>query len=370
MGEKNFQIELSGYMGSRIGNIVKGAVQSSITRPKEAAIIMKYLMTGKNAKMKREHYEKNGEHIPSFLIASITSSCNLHCKGCYARANHTCGEERAIDSMSAEKWDDIFTQAEALGVLFVLLAGGEPLLRRDVLRIAAKHDRLLFPVFTNGTLMDSEYRKLFDKSRNMVPVLSLEGNQQQTDDRRGTGTYQNLVNRMDRLKSNDILFGASVTVTTENLQTVTGTDFVNWLSSKGCRVLLFVEYVPIDKQTRHLALTEADRAALEQSRENLRTAFEQMIFLSFPGDEKYTGGCLAAGRSFFHINANGNAEPCPFSPYSDINLKNHTLLEAIHSHFFEKLKENGLLDGEQEGGCLLFEREHEVARLLAGCEQS
>ena len=370
MEEKHFHIELFEYMGSRIENMVKGAVQSSVTRPKEAAIIMKYLMAGKNAKIKRDRYEKNGEHIPSFLIASITGSCNLHCKGCYAWANHTCGEERTRDSMSAEKWDDIFTQAEALGILFILLAGGEPLLRRDVLKIAVKHDRLLFPVFTNGTLLDSEYGKLFDKNRNLVPVLSLEGNQQQTNDRRGAGTYQTLVARMDRLKSNGIPFAASVTVTTENLQTVTGTDFVEWLSSKGCRVLLFVEYVPIDKQTGHLALTEAERTVLERSRENLRTAFEQMIFLSFPGDEKYTGGCLAAGRSFFHINANGNAEPCPFSPYSDINLRDHTLLEAIHSHFFEKLKENGLLDGEHKGGCLLFEREHEVARLLADCRQS
>ncbi len=365
MEEKNFV--LSDYMGNRIGNVVKGAIKSSFNNPKEAAIITKYLVTSKNAKIKREKFEKNGEHIPSFLIASITSNCNLHCKGCYARATHTCGEKIVSDQITDEKWNDIFSQAEALGILFILLAGGEPLLRKEVIKLAAKHDKLLFPVFTNGTVIDNEYMELFDKHRNVVPVLSIEGNRQQTDDRRGIGTYDTLVTLMNGLKTKGILFGASVTVTSENLQTITSSDFAEWLFSKGCRALLFVEYVPIDKHIKNLALTETDRTVLEHSKEKLRSAFKEMIFISFPGDEQYTGGCLAGGKSFFHINANGDAEPCPFSPYSDTNLKDHTLLEAMHSQFFGKLKKTGLLDGDHDGGCLLFEREHEVIRLLTNC---
>lgn len=368
MEEKNFI--LSDYMGSRIGNVVKGAIKSSFTSPKETAIIMKYLTNGKNAKKKRDRFEKNGEHIPSFLIASITSSCNLHCKGCYARANHACGERMDNEQMSGEKWNDIFTQAEELGVLFILLAGGEPLLRKDVVIRAAQHDKLLFPVFTNGTMIDDDYMSLFDTHRNLVPVLSIEGNRQQTDDRRGAGTYDTLITLMDCLKAKGILFGASVTVTTENIGTVTSTAFAETLLAKGCRALLFVEYVPVDKQTKHLAPLDADRAILEQSKENLRAAFEEMIFISFPGDEQYSGGCLAAGKSFFHINTNGGVEPCPFSPYSDIGLKDNTLLEAMHSQFFIKLKENGLMDGVHDGGCLLFEREADVRRLLASCQHA
>jgi MoaA/NifB/PqqE/SkfB family radical SAM enzyme len=52
-----------------------------------------------------------------------------------------------------------------------------------------------------------------------------------------------------------------------------------------------------------------------------------MIFISFPGDEKTSGGCLAAGRGFFHINSHGGAEPCPASPYSDINVRDSSLLD-------------------------------------------
>ncbi len=360
--EEEFQ--LSDYMGSRIENVVKGAIKASFSNPREAKVIMKYLLAGKKAKMKRDNLEKSGEHIPSFLIASITSNCNLHCKGCYARENLTCGEHMEGKLMTSEQWNDVFTQAEELGILFILLAGGEPLMRRDVVSMAAKHSKLLFPVFTNGTLMDDEYIRLFDHKRNIVPVLSIEGDRQQTDERRGQGTYDKLIQTMDQLKKKGILFGASVTVTAENIDTVTAEEYAKLLFSKGCRALLFVEYVPVTADTEYLVLTKAQRERLEQEQNKLRLAFEEMIFISFPGDEKYTGGCLAAGRSFFHINPNGGAEPCPFSPYSDISLKECTLLEAIHSGFFQKLKENGLLDGEHEGGCLLFERQLEVMKLL------
>lgn len=364
---ENKSFVLSDYMGSRIGNVVKGAIKASFSNPKEAAIIMKYLMISKNAKLIRDNFEKYGEHIPSFLIASITGNCNLNCKGCYAQANQVCGQNLESGQMSSEKWNNIFTEAEELGILFVLLAGGEPLLRRDVVSMAAKHGKLLFPVFTNGTMVDDEYMELFDKKRNVVPVLSIEGDRRQTDGRRGEGTYEMLITLMDALKEKGILFGASVTVTTENLRTVSSTSFAEMLFSKGCRALLFVEYVPIDQQTRELALSEADRENLEQSKEELRKTYEEMIFISFPGDEQYTGGCLAAGRSFFHINPTGCAEPCPFSPYSDTSLKEHTLLEAMHSRFFGTLKDNGILDGEHNGGCLLFERELEVRKLLESC---
>lgn len=86
--------------------------------------------------------------------------------------------------------------------------------------------------------------------------------------------------------------------------------------------------------------------------------------MSFPGDEKYTGGCLAAGRGFFHINANGDAEPCPFSPYSDISVRDHSLLEVLDSRLFVKMRQSGMLLGEHTGGCLLFNKEDDVKKMI------
>ena len=86
--------------------------------------------------------------------------------------------------------------------------------------------------------------------------------------------------------------------------------------------------------------------------------------MSFPGDEKTSGGCLAAGRGFFHINSHGDAEACPASPYSDINVKNTSILEALDSNLFKSLREGNILIEDHEGGCVLFEHKDEVEEIL------
>jgi len=171
---------------------------------------------------------------------------------------------------------------------------------------------------------------------------------------------------MDQLNEKGILYGASVTVTTENVATVASIDFFQKLYDKGCRAIIFVEYVPVTDATRHLAPTDKEREILADEQQNLRKTYGDAIFLSFPGDEKYSGGCLAAGRGFFHINVDGSAEPCPFSPYSDINLKDCTLREALKSPLFRKLNDSGMLLEEHDGGCLLFQKEKEVMQLING----
>ena len=163
----------------------------------------------------------------------------------------------------------------------------------------------------------------------------------------------------------NILFGASITVTTKNLEEISSEKFIEMLYDMGCRIVFFIEYVPIDSTTKSLAPTEKERDLLEEKQNHLRQVFESMIFLSFPGDEKYMGGCLAAGRGFFHINPYGAAEACPFSPHSDCSLKNDSLLEALKSPLFAKIQENNLLWGEHEGGCTLFNHKDEVEMLLS-----
>lgn len=360
----NNNFNLSEYMSSGIENIVKSIIKASIKNPRETAFIMKYALANQEAKKRRSLLENKGQKVPAFLISSITSSCNLFCKGCYARANKSCGDGIHNNQISVERWEGIFKEAKQLGIPFILLAGGEPLMRMDVIKKAAQIKEIIFPIFTNGTIINKDYLDLFNQNRNLIPIISIEGNKLQTDERRGNGTYDTLIAAMKVMKEKNILFGASITVTTKNINTITSTEFFNELYNKGCRALIFVEYVPVTETTKELAPTYTERVILEQKQAKLRSEYEDAIFLSFPGDEKYMGGCLAAGRGFFHINANGGAEPCPFSPYSDTNLKDCTLLEALQSPLFKKLEESEMLLGEHSGGCLLFENETEVKKLL------
>lgn len=358
------RFDLIQYLDNGVEDIVKGILRASLKNPKETAFMLKFALSGKEAQKKRENFGKKGEDIPGFLISSITSNCNLFCRGCYARANKSCGEGVQKEQLSAERWGGIFREARELGIPFILLAGGEPLMRKDVLERAAEVREIIFPVFTNGTLLQGEYIMLFDKNRNLIPILSLEGSREQTDERRGEGTYDTLMKLMDILREKGILFGISVTVTTDNIGTVTDKAFCEQLYNKGCRSLIFVEYVPVTEETQQLAPGKAERDILDKELQTIRGAYEDMIVLAFPGDEKYSGGCLAAGRGFFHINSDGAAEPCPFSPFSDTSLKERTLREALKSPLFKSLEETGMLLGEHDGGCVLFRQKAEVKKLI------
>jgi MoaA/NifB/PqqE/SkfB family radical SAM enzyme len=353
------------YLNNGVERIVKQSLKTALQNPKETAFILKYAGAARKAAKRRLVAEAEGLHIPPFLIASISSSCNLTCSGCYARANKSVGETPCISQLGDRDWERIFGEAEKLGISFVLLAGGEPLLRKNVLRAAAAFQDIVFPVFTNGTMFDADTVGLFDGSRNLVPILSLEGDELRTDARRGPGVYRKLTGAMEALKTKGILFGASITVTKENLAVVTAPSYIQTLQDLGCRIVLYVEYVPVSDTSGETAPDASDRDRLRERQDALRQQFENMLFVAFPGDEEEFGGCLAAGRGFFHISPTGDAEPCPFSPFSDTSLKSGSLRDALKSPLFKKLELGGYLAGEHLGGCALFQREAEV-KALAG----
>ena len=357
-------IDIQQYLTEGVEAIVKDALRATLRDPKESLFMARFAAASRMASERRAENEREGLHVPSYLIASITSSCNLHCAGCYSRANHATQDCAPQRQLSTEQWESIFTQAEELGVSFILLAGGEPLLRYDVIEAAGKKPNILFPIFTNGTFLSEQYFRLLDRCRNLIPVISIEGDQAITDARRGKGVYGKIVENMERLQKRGLLFGCSITVTTENLDKVLSDAFVTSLASRGCKAVFYIEFVPVTEEAKHLAPGDAERERIRIGIDRLRAAVPEIVFVSFPGDEKSSGGCLAAGRGFFHINSHGGAEPCPFSPYSDINVAETSLREAMNSGLFLALRENGHLLEEHVGGCVLYEKRALVEDLL------
>jgi MoaA/NifB/PqqE/SkfB family radical SAM enzyme len=357
--------EQTEYLNNAVEGIFHQALKASVKNPLESAFIAKFILSQSENAKKRRKAEESGHHIPPFLIASITSQCNLHCEGCYARANNACGENFKQEELTTEQWKQIFREASELGISFILLAGGEPLMRTDVLQQASLFQNIIFPVFTNGTLFDQKAMGLFEFRRNLIPIFSMEGDSVQTDERRGEGISSLLNDTIEQMKRKGIFYGVSITVTSQNLQTVTSDDFIASLSRRDCKLVLFVEYVPAQESTASLTLSGGEREQLAARQKELKTAFGNMVFLSFPGDEKSAGGCLAAGRGFFHINAAGGAEPCPFSPFSDTSLKDHSLMEALQSPLFQKLQSANLLQADHRGGCTLFDQQDAVKNILS-----
>ena len=362
--ENRNSFDLQKHIEQGVEAIVAETLKATLKNPKESAFMAKFAVASRKASKTRLKLEERGLHVPGFLIASITSSCNLHCAGCYSRCSNATNDAPPVDQLSDEEWLRIFREAEELGVSFIMLAGGEPMIRRDIVDAAGKMRNIIFPVFTNGTFIDERYFKLLDDCRNLIPVLSIEGGPEITDARRGTGIYRLVTDNMRKFKEKGLIFGASITVTTENVREVSSPAFLDTLMEQGCKLVIFVEFVPVTEEAVHLAPGETERTYLAEAMESLRQRYNEAVLLSFPGDELAMGGCMAAGREFFHINSHGGAEPCPFSPYSDVNVRDTSLREAIASPLFRRLQSEGVLSGEHVGGCVLFEKRDQVGKIL------
>ena len=358
------KFDIQQYLTEGVEQVVKDALKATLKDPRESAFLAKFALASAAATKRRAANEKDGLHVPSYLIASITSSCNLHCAGCYSRANNATVDCEPSRQLTEEEWLRIFREASELGISFVLLAGGEPMLRYDVMESAGKMQDMLFPIFTNGTFMNVKIFDLLDRCRNLIPVISIEGDREATDSRRGEGIYDLTVSKMDELHKRGIIYGVSVTVTKENIGEVFSDDFLDLMRSRGCKAVFFIEFVPVSDEASELAPDDEDRAFMEERLDLLRSEKDDMMYIAFPGDEKSSGGCLAAGRGFFHINSHGGAEPCPFSAYSDINVKDTSVREALQSNLFTKLREGDILSGEHIGGCVLHAKRDQVEAIL------
>ena len=365
--EQQEQLDLAAYMNGSIRNIMAKAYKNMLSNPREAkfAYRMQRLFE-KTEKHRRKMLDEEGLEVPPFLISSISTTCNLHCKGCYARSNGI-AEDAETDrkpTITPVQWRNIFTEAASIGINFSLLAGGEPMMRKDILEAISEVDDMVFPIFTNGTLIGPSYIEFLRKRLNMVPIISIEGTAISTDERRGRGVFHRAMQSMELLKQEGLLFGTSITVTTENLTLVTSQNFIDQLRNYGCKIVFFIEYVPTEPGTEHLAFTDEHVAQMEEVLKELRASYSDIIFLSFPGDEKALGGCLASGRGFFHIGPDGSAEPCPFSPLSDSNVADLGLRKALQSPLFRKIRAAHALGWEHTGGCTLFEHREEIEKMI------
>ena len=309
------------------------------------------------AKIRAKH-SRSGLEVPPILIISITRRCNLNCSGCYSKLLHR--DEAA--ELSPSRMEQVLSEAQDLGVSIVLLAGGEPLVRRDILEVAARFPRIIFPVFTNGLLLDSEFARFFAANPHLIPVISLEGGKAETDFRRGEGVYQNFSAVIQELNSRQIFWGISITLTAENFSQVLSEAYGKAMLALGCRLFFFVEYVPVAEDSEALLLSDEQKALVQPLCDRLMQALPG-LFIAFPGDEEQYEGCLAAGRGFMHINPVGKVEPCPFAPFSDTDLRYGSLKEALESRFLQEIRNDHQLLKEGKGGCALWANKSWVKEL-------
>lgn len=271
--------------------------------------------------------------LPRLLMIDPTSACNLKCKGCWA------ADYSKNSNLSYEKLDELLTDARKLGVIEILMTGGEPLMRKDdILKLCRKHNRLTFGIFTNGTLIDDAFASEMERLGNLNVYISIEGYREETDMRRGRGTYDKVIAAMDILRKYDLGFGFSICYHSGNYKTVSSDEFLDFLREKGAWFGWMFTYLPIGKDADVSLCCDAEQRAWVKNKIEDYQRRKKFTIVDFPNSGHKSIGCVAAGNDFAHINANGDLEPCAFCHYSDVNINEMSLLEALRSPFFKNFR--------------------------------
>lgn len=307
-------------------------------------------------KASREEYDCN---IPWAILMDPTSACNLKCTGCWA------AEYGNKLSMNFETLDNIIEQGKKLGVFFYIYSGGEPLVRKkDIIRLCEKHSDCEFLSFTNGTLIDEEFADDMLRVKNFVPAISIEGFEDATDSRRGKGTYQAVIRAMEILKRKKLIFGASLCYTKYNAEVIGSEEYFDFLINQGVKFAWYFTYMPVGVDAVPDLLVTADQREFMYRQIRKFRESKPLFTMDFWNDGEYVNGCIAGGRNYLHINANGDIEPCAFIHYSDSSIHKKTLLEALQSPLFMQYRLNQPFNENHLRPCPLLDNPGWLAEMV------
>ena len=298
-------------------------------------------------------------NVPWAILMDPTSGCNLHCTGCWA------AEYGNKLNLTLEELDSIISQAEALGCYFFIYSGGEPLVRKkDIITLCERHPEAAFLAFTNGTLIDDAFADEMLRVKNFVPAISIEGFEEATDFRRGKGTYAAVVRAMNRLKERKLLFGASCCYTSKNVDVIGSEAYYDSLIGLGAKFMWLFTYMPVGNDAvPELMVTAEQREYMYHFVRAMRDK-KPLFTMDFWNDGEYADGCIAGGRRYLHINANGDVEPCAFIHYSDSNIREKTLLEALQSPLFMAYRRGQPFNDNMLRPCPLLDNQGRLAEMV------
>ena len=273
-----------------------------------------------------------GINIPWFYLIDPTEKCNYHCKGCWA------GAYGKIE-MEPELFDRIMKEGKEMGIYYVVISGGEPTIWPHLIEMVKKHKDIAFMMFTNGSMIASKkYAKRVAEAGNIIPCFSVEGFKEKTDERRGKGAWERVMKAMDNMKELGVPFGYSITQTHQNIQEVMSDEFVDFMVREGAKIAWYFQYIPIgDTPDLSMMLTPEERLYSYHRIHKIR-ATKPLFAADFWNDGPYTGGCLAGGRRYLHITADGGIEPCAFIHLSQGNIKDMSLLDTLQLPFFKEIQ--------------------------------
>ena len=348
----------------------------------------------------RQILEKEGFEAPWFFVISPLKYCDLSCPGCYANA------DRSQVYLDYKLLNRLASDAKKIGVMFITISGGEPFIyydkkeKKNIIDFFRNNPDIYFQVYTNGTsLVDKDLaekeltekvekgdekakaclerirkvakrnKRLFGRENiapmlaelgNVVPAISQEGFENETDARRGEGMYLTIKNARKNLTSYGVLHGFSITYTRENADVASSEKLINEIINQDVSFGWYFLYIPKGREPNvELMATSAQRIRLRDFVWETRN--KKPIFIGdFWNDGPWVGGCIAGARKYFHIRGDGKVTPCVFADFSighidtDFYQKGKSLKDVIQHPAFRYIRERQLeIDNKCTPCCII-----------------
>ncbi len=300
---------------------------------------------------------KEGIYFPPFLYLSILNSCNLRCQGCWVDV------DKPQVKIEFDELNKLVLDAKAHGNSFFGILGGEPFMHPELLDFLAQHPDCFFQIFTNGQLITDKTAERLRELGNATPLISIEGTEVVSDERRGKKDVLNRTLRgLDNCLKHKLVTGVATSLCQTNIDELLTEDWLRHLIKRGVHYAWYHTYRPVGPQIHpELALTPEQARKVRQFVVDMRCKLPIAII-----DAYYDGNgqalCPMANGISHHIGPTGGIEPCPIIQFATENIRDHDSIYELMTKS-EFLRDFRQVAAQNTRGCIVLERPDLVKEL-------
>ncbi len=302
---------------------------------------------------------KRGEYFPAYLYISIINSCNLRCQGCWVDVE---APRELIDLPALNR---LITEAKRVGNTFFGLLGGEPFMHPQLLEVLAAHPDCYFQVFTNGQFITAKIAAELRRLGNASPLVSIEGREQVSDQRRGNKEVLSRTLRgLDHCLEAGLLTGVATSVCQTNLEDLLSEAWLRELIQRGVHYVWYHTYRPVGpKISPELALRPDQLVRVRRFIVRMRARLPIAIVDAYY-DHAGRSLCPMVTGISHHISPRGDIEPCPIIQFATENIRDpRGIVATLRDSAF--LRDFRAVAGQATRGCVVLERPDLVRELVA-----
>jgi MoaA/NifB/PqqE/SkfB family radical SAM enzyme len=301
---------------------------------------------------------KRGESFPPFLFISVISGCQLRCQGCWVDV------EAPSKRLSREDLNRLVTDAKRHGNSYFGILGGEPFMHPELLDFFGDHPDCYFQVFTNGQLITDAVARQLRRLGNVSPLISLEGTETVSDERRGRlNVFNKSIAGLENCRKHRLLFGVATSVCQSNIDELVTEAWLRRLIGMGVHYVWFHTYRVIGPNpSPELALRPDQVLAVRRFIVRMRSQLPIAIVDAY-WDDRGEALCPMATGVSHHISPYGDVEPCPIIQFATNTIRDgdsvfNTMTESAFLRDFRTTAATATK------GCIVLERPDLVRELV------